>query len=198
MKNRLYKLSAGGGFAFMSSRFVTTALLLTLWAWGAHAQPAAVGGYPNGGSHWHKRACYWAARSPGMVLAALPAGFVQVSVGGTGYYYYDGVYFRPVASLSSGYEVVAPPTGVVVPQIPTDAELVTVGDGVYYYAGGAFYVQQPAGFAVVPAPPGAVVKTPPPGATPIALNGAVYFQTADAYYQPIAAGGMTLYTTVRL
>src|SRR5690242_16530829 len=101
MKTRLYKLSASD-FAFTRSRFVTAALLVTLWTWCADAQPD-MGGYPNGRSHW--QACYWTAMAPGMVLAALPAGYVQVSAAGTGYYYYDGVYFRPVASLSSGYEV---------------------------------------------------------------------------------------------
>jgi len=120
-----------------------------------------------------------------MVLAALPAGYVQVSVGGTGYYYYDGVYFRPVASLSSGFEVVAPPTGVVVPKVPTGAELVTVVDNAYYYAGGAFYMQQPSGFAVVPAPLGAVVNTPPLGAIAVTVNGAVCFQAANGFYQPV-------------
>src|SRR5512137_1279882 len=65
-------------------------------------------------------AFYRAGFYPGMVLRALPVGYVQTSVGTTGYYYYNGVYFRP--TTAGTYTVVAPPVGAIVPQLPSGAE----------------------------------------------------------------------------
>jgi hypothetical protein len=143
---------------------------------------------------WSK-AYYWPAFVPGMTIAALPAGFVQVSAGGTGYDFYDGVYFQPVASLSPGYVVVAPPVGAVVPQLPSGAEPVAESGTTYYYAAGAFYLQEPNGFAVMPAPLGVVVTTLPAGATPVFVKGALYYLAANVYYKPAMLGGATVYTT---
>jgi len=213
MKTRLLKLPASADSLPKAACFVIAILLLAFLAGCPDANADGVRVRENARIvHWHgqtehhrlalqterQRTGYWSSMSPGTVLAALPAGFVQVSAGATGYYYYEGVFFRPIASLSSGYVVVAPPMGVIVPQLPTGTELVTVGDAAYYYAGGAFYVQQPTGFAAVPAPQGAVVKTPPPGAMPVTVNGAVYFQAANAFFQPVVVGGVTLYTSVNL
>jgi hypothetical protein len=169
MKTRLLRLSPTA-LVRRSSSLVAVAAFFTVACCGASAGVRA----DSRGSHRHEldwnhrqviqvereHAGYWSAMAPGMVLAALPAGYVQVSVGDTGYYYYDGVFFRPLASLSAGYVVVVPPVGVIVPQLPAGAELVTIGGAPYYYAGGAFYVEQPTGFGVAPAPTGAVIKAP--------------------------------------
>jgi hypothetical protein len=138
---------------------------------------------------------YWSGYRPGLTLGALPAGYVQVSFGGTGYYYYDGVYFRPTPG--GPYAVVMPPVGVIVPQLPEGPELVVTGQGTYYYAGGAFYLPAPAGFAVVPAPLGATVSALPPDATPIVINGRAYYVSNGTYFLPVMMGGATVYTTVR-
>jgi hypothetical protein len=142
-------------------------------------------------------ACYWSGFQLGMTLNVLPPGFVQVSVGSTGYYYYDGVYFQAIASLASGYAVVAPPVGVIVPQLPSGAEQIASGNAAYYYAGGAFYLQQPTGFQVMPAPVGVVVTTLPSGATPVAVKGVLYYQATNGYYLPAMMGGVTVYTTAQ-
>jgi len=93
------------------------------------------------------------------------------------------------------YAVVAPPVGVIVPQLPSGAEAVADGDTTYYYAGGAFYAQEPNGFAVMPAPLGVVVTALPPGAAPVAVNGVLYYLAANVYYLPAMMGGVTVYTT---
>jgi hypothetical protein len=142
-------------------------------------------------------ASYWSGSQVGMTMNALPPGFVQVSVGATGYYYYDGVYFQAIASLASGYAVVAPPLGVIVPQLPSGAEQVAGGNATYYYAGGAFYLQQSTGFQVMPAPLGVVVTTLPSDATPVAVKGVLYYQAANGYYLPAMMGGVTVYTTAQ-
>lgn len=140
-----------------------------------------------------RHAFYWAGFYPGLAVGVLPPGYVQVSVGATGFYYYDGVYFRPTTTGS--YAVVAPPLGVVVPQLPDGADAVVVGPTTYYYAGGAFYVQQPTGFAVVSAPLGVTVSGLPPGATPVAVNGMAYFVAGATYFRPVMQAGVTVYVT---
>jgi hypothetical protein len=140
-------------------------------------------------------AFYWARFYPGLVVGALPAGYVQASVGITGYYYYDGVYFRP--TTEGTYTVVAAPVGAVVPQLPNGAEAFVLGPSTYYYAGGAFYLQVRAGFAVVPAPPGVTVTGLPAGAAPAVFSGVVYYVAGTTYFLPVTQAGATVYVTVR-
>ena len=149
-------------------------------------------------AHWNVEAerragYYWGGYRPGVTIGTLPSGYVQVSVGGTGYYYYDGVYFRPTPA--GPYAVVPPPVGVIVPQLPDGAEAVLVGPTTYYYAAGAFYLPDPRGFAVVPAPLGAVVHGLPPGATPVLIEGKIYYLGNSTYFLPVMVGGLTAYVT---
>jgi len=138
-------------------------------------------------------AFYWSGFCAGMAVAVLPPGYVQVSAGGAGYYYYDGVYYQP--TTSGNYAVVAPPVGAIVPQLPSGAETFAVGPATYYYAGGAFYVQQPTRFAVMPAPFGVNVTMLLPGAAPVVINGVLYYLANYVYYLPVMQGGVTVYVT---
>ena len=138
-------------------------------------------------------AFYWSGCYAGLAVAVLPPGYVQVSVGAAGYYYYDGVYLQP--TTEGNYTVVAPPVGVIVPQLPSGVEPIAVGPTTYYYAGVAFYVQQPTGFAVMPAPLGVTVTTLPPGAAPSVVKGVLYYLANSAYYLPVMQGGVTVYVT---
>src|SRR5215471_19567971 len=132
---------------------------------------------------------YWAGFHPGMLLRSLPFGYVQASVGTTGYYYYDGVYFQP--TTEGTYAIVPPPVGATVPQLPDGAEAMIVGPNTYYYAGGAFYLPQPNGFLVVTAPAGVTVTSLPFGATPVTINGVLYFLSGATYFTPLMQGGIT-------
>jgi len=59
---------------------------------------------------------YVVVRPPvGAIVAALPLGFLTLTLGSSLYYYHGDVYYRPVAS---GYMVVDPPRGVVVRETP--------------------------------------------------------------------------------
>jgi hypothetical protein len=145
--------------------------------------------------HERAHAFYWSRYSAGMNVAVLPQGYVQVSVGPVGYYYFDGVYYQ--ATTEGNYVVVAPPVGVIVPTVPTGAETMVVGPTTYYYAGGACYLQQPNGFAVVQPPLGMTVPTLPPGAGTTVINGVLYYVVGNVYYQPIMQGGVTVYVTAR-
>jgi len=138
-------------------------------------------------------AFYWSGFSAGMAVNVLPPGYVQVSVGLTGYYYYDGVYYQP--TTSGNYVVVAPPDGVIVPQLPSGTDAIVVGPTIYYYAGGAFYAQQPTGFAVMSAPLGVTVTMLPPGAAPVVVNGTLYYLADNVYFLPVMQAGVTVYVT---
>ena len=140
-----------------------------------------------------RQAFYWAGFVPGTPIQSLPQGYVQVSAGATGYYYYDGVYFRP--TTTSAYEVVAPPVGALVPQLPSGAEAIAVGPTTYYYAAGAFYFQQPNGFAVMPAPMGVTVTSLPAGAAPVVIKGTLYYAAGNVYFLPVMQAGITVYVT---
>ena len=143
----------------------------------------------------HRNSFYWGSFRPGMTIGVLPPAYVQVAVGPTGYYYYNGVYFQPTSEGS--YSVVTPPVGVIVPQLPDGAETVVVGDTTYYYGGGAFYLQQPNGFSVVQAPAGLTVTKLPPGATVGTINGTIYFVSGSTYFKPLKQGGVTVYVTAQ-
>lgn len=70
-------------------------------------------------------AFYWSGFQVGMAVGVLPIGYVQTSVGATGYYYYDGVYYQ--VTTQDNYVVVVPPVGAIVPQLPSGAETLVVG-----------------------------------------------------------------------
>ena len=130
-----------------------------------------------------------------MTLGVLPSAYVQVAVGPTGYYYYNGVYFQPTPEAN--YAVVSPPVGVVVPQLPDGAATIVAGDKTYYYAGGAFYLQQPNGFSVVQPSVGLTVTELPPGATVATIDGTIYFMAGSTYFRPLKQEGVKVYVTAQ-
>jgi hypothetical protein len=83
------------------------------------------------------------------VDAFYPEEYYPVSVGGTGYYYDDGVYYN---YAGGGYVVVAPPMGVVVNTIPDDFQPVVINGVTYYADNGTYYVHTPSGYKVVSSP----------------------------------------------
>ncbi len=141
-----------------------------------------------------RNAYYWSRFHSGMRIGSLPLGYSRLSVSGIPYYYYEGVYYEPQAS---GYIVVTPPIGAIVPELPPGAEAIYVGPTIYYYAGGAFYVQEAQGFLVVVPPPGISVPYLPPGAVPATINGQFYYQGDGAYFMPVMQDGVTMYVTTQ-
>ena len=141
-------------------------------------------------------AYYWAGFSPGMVVRRLPAGYVQTSVGTTGYYYYDGVYLRP--TTDGTYEVVPPPLGATVPQLPDGAATVPSSD------------QPPITTREAPSmrrcrrdspscqrPRASLWLGCRSGAAPVIVNGRMYYVAGDNYFIPVDQGGETAYVTAQ-
>ena len=124
---------------------------------------------------------------------ALPLGFLALNIGGTPYYYNDGIYYQPV---EGGYQEVYPPIGAAVPQPPDGAIEMFAGGQTYYYAGGAFYLQRPDGtYAIAPTPISVVVPELPPGAIQVSVRGTVAYQFNGVYYEPTFVNGVTQYET---
>jgi hypothetical protein len=140
------------------------------------------------------QSAYWSNFRPGMRLDKLPDGWRRIGLRGHDYFYFGGVFYD---NGPSGYVVIAAPVDAEIPELPPDAETVVVGDTVYYYAAGTFFVQQPDGsFIVVAAPLGAVVSLLPPAAVPVIINGTTYYLADGVYYQPVLENGTVAYLTV--
>ncbi len=139
-------------------------------------------------------AYYWSRFHSGMVLGALPLGYVPLYVSGTPYFYYQGVYYE---QGPGGYMVVTPPLGAVVAELPPGAEPIYVGPTVYYYAAGTFYVEQPQGFVVVVPPLGITVPYLPAGAVETIINGQIFYMADGVYFTPVMQDGATVYLTTQ-
>ena len=67
----------------------------------------------------------------------LPAARTLLSFGGSRYCYYDGIYYRPYRNGS--YEVVAPPIGARIDQLPPYSDRVYIAGRTYYVSEGIYY-----------------------------------------------------------
>jgi hypothetical protein len=135
---------------------------------------------------------FWHGFRYGARFGILPVGYISLMVGGSPYYYDDGLYYQ---QAGDSYQEVYPPVGADVPELPDGAIAIDAGGQTYYYAGGAFYVQQDNGYNVAPPPIGVTVPELPPGAVQVAVNGGVAYQFNGIYYRPVFADGVTQYMT---
>jgi Family of unknown function (DUF6515) len=141
-----------------------------------------------------RQSYFWSDYHKGMQINRLPDGYRRFHVHDHDYFYFEGVFYD---DESSGYVVIAPPVDVEIPELPPGAETVVVGNTIYYYAAGAFYLQQPdGGYLVVVPPMGAIVSLLPPDAVQVIVNGTIYYLADGTYYMPIMQNGVTVYLTV--
>ncbi len=136
---------------------------------------------------------FWHDFRYGARFGVLPVGYLSLSVGGSPYFYDDGVYYQ--SADDGGYQEVYPPVGADVPDLPDGAVEIDAGGQAYYYAGGAFYVQTDNGYNVAPTPIGVTVPELPPGAIQVAVNGGIAYQFNGIYYRPVFVDGVTQYMT---
>jgi hypothetical protein len=133
----------------------------------------------------------------GSWLATAPLAAVPIYVSGPPYYYYydNGVYYAP---QGSGYAVVDPPAGVVVPTAPPGcSESSPSGDGKYMNCGGTYYSSVPKGYQVIAPPVGSTVNAVPAGAQKETVNGVTYYMTTDhIFYRPFFSGSAVIYQVV--
>ena len=102
---------------------------------------------------------YYPAR--GQYVDVLPSGHRMVFFGKARYYFFDGVWYRP---LGRRFLIVAPPIGLVVSFLPPYYTTIMVGEVPYYYANEVYYTAGPGGYVVVAPPTAEVSPIPPPPA----------------------------------
>ncbi len=79
----------------------------------------------------------------------LPRNSISISVGGIGFYYGEGVFYR---RSGPRYIVVDPPFGAVVTVLPSDCQVIPINGATYYVSQGVYYTHVPTGYVVVPQP----------------------------------------------
>ena len=72
----------------------------------------------------------------GAAVAAPTRGYLPVYYGGVNYAYYGGYYYQPAAT---GYVVVKPPLGAIVPTLPPGATATTVNGQTYFVYNDTYY-----------------------------------------------------------
>jgi len=122
----------------------------------ARARPAPTkppAGYVLDRRHDHNR--YYPP--PGHQVSALPTRYRTVVYRDLSYYFYDGIWYRP---LGARFVVVLPPVGVVIPVLPSLYTIIWVGAIPYYYAAGVYYTWYPEsrGYVVTDPPPAQAVQ----------------------------------------
>ena len=73
-----------------------------------------------------------------------------------------------------------------------------IGNTLYYYYGGVFYIYSQNGYLVVRAPAGALVPNLPDGCEQIQANGIVYLKYYNTFFQPISYNGQNIYEVVEM
>lgn len=83
---------------------------------------------------------YIIARPPiGLRLGFLPPYYFSLNIGMHPYFYYYGTFYAPVSGDTKQYEVVEPPIGALVDQLPNDCEEVVINGTTYYKVDNTYY-----------------------------------------------------------
>jgi hypothetical protein len=99
---------------------------------------------------WRVAAGVATAVAIGTMIATLPTYYSTVVVYGSSYYYSDGYYYSEVYSGGEVvYQVVPPPLGAFVTELPASCYDYYLGNELYYDCDGYFYQPQGSGYVVV-------------------------------------------------
>jgi len=149
----------------------------------------------------------------GFRLNVLPFGYYPFYYGPDQYYYSGGLFYR---QYENNYQVVTPPVGAEVPNLPEEANLVTI-DGVdYYELKGVYYTQSTnkdgktvyvvAGKdgvlnttdgPIVTHQIGDIISVLPEGCREVTIKNDKYFVSPDdVYYEEVIEGNKTSYRVI--
>lgn len=101
----------------------------------------------NGAEYHYHRGVYYIKKSGsfvvvhpaiGLRIRALPTGYSRIVVAGIPYFYYYGVYYRPVASTGE-YTVVKPPVGIIVDTLPEGCKTEYIANSEYLVLNNVYY-----------------------------------------------------------
>ncbi|MFC4213330.1 DUF6515 family protein [Pedobacter lithocola] len=149
----------------------------------------------------------------GFRLNVLPFGYYPFYYGQDQFYYSGGLFYR---QYENNYQVVVPPVGAEVPNLPSEAELVTI-DGVDYYEYKGIYYTQGTdkdgktvyivagkdGVLNTTDGPidthqiGDVINALPEGCREVTIKNEKYFVSPDdVYYEEVVSGNTTSYRVI--
>jgi len=139
---------------------------------------------------------------PGYTIGTIPKVAVTVTLGSFVFYYADGIYYR---RHHSGFIVIVPPIGLIVPMLPVGYTVFYLHGVTYYYYAGVYYVwdlHQHA-YRVVDVPavsdeyrPGDIVDTLPDGAYTVTIDGVQYYRYGEIYFMQAIQGERIVYIVV--
>jgi len=113
---------------------------------------------------------------------SLPSTYINISFGGIGYRYWDGVFYRPYNNL---FTVIAPPIGIFIDVLPLGYRTIYIHDYPYYYYNGTYYDRRADHYYVVSPPVGAVVESLPAGYETVVIDGETFYTADGAQYKPV-------------
>ncbi len=139
---------------------------------------------------------------PGHVIRTMPKVAMTLTLGGLLFYYSDGIYYR---HLDSGFVVIVPPIGLIVPVLPPGYTVFQLRGRTYYYYADVYYVWDIGhrAYRVVEVPeayetyqPGDIVDTLPDGAYTVTLDGVQYYRYDGVYFMQAIQGERVVYIVV--
>ncbi len=139
---------------------------------------------------------------PGYTIRTIPKVAISISLGGLLFYYSDGIYYR---HHRSGYIVIVPPIGLIVPVLPLGYTVFHVRGSTYYYYADVYYVWDihHRAYRVIEVPeayetyqPGDIVDTLPDGAFTVTIDGIQYYRYDGVYFMQSIQGERIIYIVV--
>jgi len=149
----------------------------------------------------------------GFRIGVLPYGYYPFYFGANQFYYSGGLFYQ---QNNNQYEVVVPPVGAEVPNLPEDAKLVTINNVDYYEYKGVYYTQSQNAdgkTVYVVAGKDGVLNTPngtvdshqigdminqlPEGCREVTIKNEKYFVSPDdIYYEEVVDGNNITYRVI--
>jgi hypothetical protein len=149
----------------------------------------------------------------GFRLNVLPFGYYPFYFGSNQFYFSDGLFYR---QYENNYQVVVPPVGAEVPNLPSSAELVTIDGQDYYEYKGVYYtlstnadgkqvyivagkdgVLNTTDGPVVTNQIGDVIDALPDGSKEVTIKNETYFVSPDdVYFEQVIDGDKTRYRVI--
>jgi hypothetical protein len=139
---------------------------------------------------------------PGYTIGTIPKVAVTVTLGSLVFYYADGIYYR---RHHSGFMVIVPPIGLIVPILPVGYTVFYLHGVTYYYYAGVYYVWDlhHQAYRVVDVPavsdeyrPGDIVDILPDGAYTVTIDGVQYYRYGGVYFMQAIQGERIVYIVV--
>lgn len=139
---------------------------------------------------------------PGYTIRTLPKVATTVTLGSLIFFYADGIYY---SRYNTGFMVVVPPIGLLVPILPLGYTVFQLRGVTYYYYADVYYVWDVHhnAYRVVEVPeddetyrPGDVVDILPDGAYTITIDGVQYYRFNGVYFLQSLQGNRVVYVVV--